>query len=126
LELDVDVVDADTQLEVASFVQGIEYYHGYDDGYWSEGNATQHRLVPGVPPGKYRLVIDASADPGIGEMPYTVTVLRDVPVWSNFWIGLGLLIVYPLYCWVRAYNFERARWLDSDFSPYSSSSSDDD
>jgi hypothetical protein len=126
VELDVDVVNADTQQAVASFEQGIEYYHGYDDGNWSEGSPTQHRLVPGLPAGKYRLVIDTSADPAIAEMPFTVTVVRDVPVWSNFWIGLGLLLIYPLYCWGRAYTFERARWLDSDFSPYASSSSDDD
>ena len=126
LELGVDVVNADTQQAVASFEQGIEYYHGYDEGNWSEGSPSQRRLVPGLSPGRYHLVIDASADPAIAEMPFTVTVVRDVPVWSNFWLGLGLLLVYPLYCWARAYTFERARWLDSDFSPYLSSGNDDD
>ena len=126
LELGVDLVKQDSQQAVASFEEGVEFYHGYDDGYWSEGGRTRHRLVPGVDPGKYRLVLDASADPGIGELPYTVTVVRGVVVWSNFWIALGLLMIYPVYCWVRAYSFERARWLESDYSPYSSNTDDDD
>jgi Domain of unknown function (DUF4178) len=124
LEVGIDLVNAESQQEVSSFEQGIEYYHGYDDGYWSEGNQTQHHLLPAIPPGKYRLAIEASADPAIREMPFTVTVVRDVMVWSNFWIAVSLALVYPLYCWLRAYNFERARWLDSDYSPYSSGGND--
>ncbi len=77
-------------------------------------------------PGKYCLVIDASADAALTQMPFTVSVVRDVVVWSNFWIGLGLLLLYPLYCWIRAGLFERARWSDSDYSPYASSSSSKD
>jgi hypothetical protein len=126
LEVSVDLVNANSEQTVASFEQGIEYYHGYDDGAWSEGGRRQHRVVPGVPPGKYRLVLDASADPAVGEMPFTLSVVRDVPIWSNFWLALALLLVYPLYCWVMSYRFEYARWSDSDFSPYGTSSSDDD
>ena len=125
LGLDIDLVNTKTQQPVASFEDDVEYYHGYDDGYWSEGSQTLHHLVPSVPPGKYRLAIEASADAGIGEKPFTVTVVRDVMVWSNFWIALGVLLIYPLYCWLRAYNFERTRWMDSDYSPYSKSGSDD-
>jgi hypothetical protein len=129
LELQVDVVEAETQRAVASFEQNIEHYHGYDtsDGSWNEGNQTQHVLVPGLPQGKYALVIETSADPAVQEMPYSVSVVRDVPIWSNFWIGVGLALVYPLYCWFRSFRFEVARWSNSDYSPYASSagSSDD-
>jgi hypothetical protein len=123
LELQVDVVEAETQRAVASFEQNIEHYHGYDssDGSWNEGNQTQHVLVPGLPQGKYALVIETSADPAVQEMPYSVSVVRDVPIWSNFWIGVGLALVYPLYCWFRSFRFEVARWSNSDYSPYASS-----
>ena len=70
--------------------------------------------------------MEVSADPVVGQMPFSVTVVRDVPVWSNFWVGLACLLAYPLYCWLRSYRFERARWAESDYSPYASASSDGD
>jgi len=73
-------------------------------------------LIPAVAPGSYYLTIDASADVSVRELPFTVTIVRDVVVWSNFWIALALLLAYPLYCWVRASAFERARWLESDYT----------
>ena len=83
-------------------------------------------LIPAVAPGKYYLAIDADADPALPEIPFTVTVVRDVTVWSNFWIALVLLLVYPLYCWLRSYMFESQRWSDSDYSPFIKIESSDD
>lgn len=125
LEVGVDLVKADTQQAVSSFEQGVEYYYGNDDGFWSEGSQAKRHILPGVAPGKYYLTIDASADPAVREMPFSLIVVRDVTVWSNFWIGLGVLLVYPIYRWLRAATFENARWLDSDYPPYGSSSDDD-
>ncbi|HKI71658.1 MAG TPA: hypothetical protein VKA81_04715, partial [Verrucomicrobiae bacterium] len=126
-ELAIDLVNADTHQVAATREQGIEFYHGYDDGYWSEGKPTADVWVPAVPPGRYYLTIEASADPSVSAMPYAVTVVRDVAVWSNFWIALGLVLIYPVYCWMRAYTFERARWLESNFTPaiYAAQSDDD-
>ncbi len=128
IELDVDLVDANTQNVVASFEQGIEYYSGYDDGPWSEGSNHESRMVPSVPPGRYYLVIDAFADTAIPQMPFRITVIRDVAVWSNFLVALILVLFYPIYLALRAHAFERARWMESDYSPYSSftTESDDD
>lgn len=108
LEVDFNLVRTDNYQVAASFEQGVQYYHGYDNGSWSEGSQRKRRLVPSMPPGNYVLTLEASADPMISEMPYSVAVARDVPVWSNFWIGLALVIAYPLYCWVRFHAFERA------------------
>jgi hypothetical protein len=72
------------------------------------------------------LTIDASADPNITEIPVHVTAVRDVVIWSNFWIAAALLLAYPIYCGIRHHAFERARWLESDYSPYSSSDDSDD
>ncbi len=126
LELEIDLVNADTHLVAANFIQGIEYYHGYDDGPWTEGRQTEHYVLPAVAPGQYYLTIDASADPAVKNMPYSVTVVRDVIIWSNFWIALSLLLIYPVYCWVRAWMFERARWMDSDYAPFALSTKSDD
>jgi hypothetical protein len=121
LEVGIDLVNTQTMQPVEAFDEGVEFYHGDDDGYWSEGGQTKHRLLSAVPPGNYVLAIEPSADPAIREMPFTLTVTRDVPVWSNFWIALALAAIYPLYCLVRAYSFERNRWMQSDYSPYASS-----
>jgi hypothetical protein len=117
LELDVDLVNASTHQVSDSREQEIEFYHGYEDGYWSEGKRAEAVLIPAVAPGKYYLTIDASADPAVRAMPFSIAVVRDVMVWSNFWIALALALIYPIYCWMRSYTFERARWLESDYMP---------
>jgi len=126
LELETDLVNADTHLVASTFVQGIEYYHGYDDGLWSEGKQTERHVLPAVAPGKYYLAIDASADQAVKTMPFKVTVVGDVMIWSNFWLAVSLLLLYPIYCWMRAWMFERARWMDSDYSPFVFSAKSDD
>ena len=117
LELDVDLVNAATHQVADSREQAIEFYHGFDDGYWSEGSRNVKALIPAVAPGKYYLTIESSADPGLRSIPFSVSVVRDVVVWSNFWIALALVLAYPMYCWLRSYTFERARWLQSDYMP---------
>jgi hypothetical protein len=126
VELDIDLVNAETHQVAASRNTGIEYYHGYDDGNWSEGSQSGSVLVPAVAPGKYYLAIDVAADPTLPEIPFTVTVVRDVTVWSNFWLALVLLLIYPLYCWLRSFSFESQRWSDSDYSPFLKFESSDD
>jgi hypothetical protein len=121
LELGIDLIDQDTQQIAASFERGVEYYHGWDDGAWHEGSQTTRHVVPAVKPGRYHLLIDALADPQITELPFRVIVVRDVVLWSNFWIAFALLLAYPIVRLVRAQMFEHARWLESDYSPYGSS-----
>lgn len=117
MEFDVGLVNSNTQQAAAHFVQEVGYYHGSDsDGPWSEGARKNEVLVPAVPPGKYYLTVDVAADKTIKEMPYSVTVIRDVTVWSNFWIAFVLLLAYPIYRWTRAAAFEKARWEESDLS----------
>ena len=58
-------------------------------------------------------------------MSYSIAVVRDVPLWANFWIALSLLLAYPLYRGMRAHAFERTRWADSDYSPYMTVTTED-
>jgi hypothetical protein len=117
LDLDVELVNAATHQIADSREQEVAFYHGYEDGYWSEGNRAAAVLIPTVAPGKYYLTIEASADPAVPAMPFSVTIVRDVAIWCNFWIALVLVLIYPFYCWMRSYTFERARWLESDYAP---------
>ena len=124
-EVGCDLIQADTQ-EVREASVGVEFYHGYDGGYWSEGSTRGDSLLPAVKPGRYYLAVEPEADPGVGEISYRLTVVRDVTVWSNFWLGLALLLAYPLFRWAREHAFERRRWSQSDFSPYASAGGGDD
>jgi hypothetical protein len=64
-------------------------------------------------------------------MPYTVSVIRDVPVFGIYGIAFVALLLPALLISWRAYTFERSRWSESDHPPMqlssmSSSSEDDD
>lgn len=94
------------------FVEGLEYYYGSD---WSEGRRKKTSVIPAVAPGKYRLLVEAAADPQIPQANYYVHVRTDVPVWRNFLICLALLLAYPLYRFARSRSFEHQRWAQSDY-----------
>jgi hypothetical protein len=125
LSLEIDFVNARTG-ERTPLEQGVEYYHGNDDGAWSEGSPEAHAVIAAVAPGSYFLQIEPSADPAVPQMSYQVSVIRDVTLWSNFWIAAVVALAYPLWVWFRKTAFERARWAQSDYSPWSSAGADDD
>jgi Domain of unknown function (DUF4178) len=89
----------------------IEYYEGADsDGSWSEGSQSASVTFAAVPGGSYRLLIEPYAgaytpDPGHrtfswaagDDVEFSVTVIRHVPNWWNFWLALLLLVPYPVY-----------------------------
>jgi len=104
----------------------VQYYHGYDDGNWSEGGQSATATIPGVPPGTYTIALSGDADPKITNMPFSIGVKSGRTYWSNFFIGALALLAYPLYSGARHFMFEAKRWKDSDYSPYPKPSSDDD
>ena len=104
----------------------VEYYHGYDDGNWTEGSQHATATVPGVPPGTYTLALSPDADPAITRLPFTVNVKSGATYWSNFFLGLLCMLAYPLYVGIRYHLFEAKRWSSSDNSPYPEVSSSDD
>lgn len=104
----------------------IDYYSGSDsDGFWEEGSKRGSVTIAGVPPGSYRVVIEPEADPKVSDIDFSLRVKRGGVFWSNFILTLILLLLYPLYLFVRAASFERRRWSESDIAPVSSGGDDD-
>jgi hypothetical protein len=118
LDVEIELVNDTTGISFP-VQKTIEYYSGVDsDGGWSEGSHEGRVIVPAVPAGSYHLAIEATVGPGPSTLPYRIAVQRGVPVWSNFWIALGLVLVVPLLMRWRQYAFELTRWSESDYSPY--------
>ena len=120
---ELDLVNAETNEHFPAEIE-IGYYHGYDDGPWSEGGMSSAVTIPAVPPGEYFLTIEPAADAGIRKMPVGFRVIRGGLFWSNFILMLLLVSVYPVIVLMRRHLFERARWSESDYNPYASGDSE--
>lgn len=101
---------------------GFEFYSGADgDGAWSEGTRSSTVLVPSLPRGDYDLVIGTASGDSRGgrvDQPMQLSLVHDVTPWRNFWIVCAVIAMYPLVLVYRNLVFERERWSDSAFSPY--------
>ena len=103
----------------------IEYYHGYDDGdSWSEGSTSNSVVIDDVPAGRYHLNIYPYA--GVQALDdVSITVTANVILWQNLLITVLLLCLVPLCFWYFQRRYEVNRWMNSDFSPYKKTTSDD-
>ncbi|MFN0172401.1 MAG: DUF4178 domain-containing protein [Bryobacteraceae bacterium] len=108
------------------FGREVSYYFGRDsDGSWTEGSAGDTVYIPSVPAGRYYLRIEPEMAPGASSMTYEINLRRDVPRASLYWVGLVLLLVPPVWVWIRRWSFERGRWQESDYASSSSGGDDD-
>lgn len=127
LYLDMELIERNSG---RSFAVGrdINYYHGVDGGEsWSEGDSFDEVVLSEVPSGEYFLQIQAETPTGGGTIiSDRLAVVRDVPQWSNFFLTLLALAVFPLLKWWRSHSFESRRWAESDYASSSSDDSDDD
>ena len=128
VEVDTTLVNDATQ-ETEDATLPIEYYYGSDsDGAWSEGGQATDVVFSAVPDGQYHLQVEPDAGVFLQGQPVDleIAVVRDKPLWSNFWIAFLLLMAYPLCALIRRWRFETRRWSNSDYAPatYRSSSSD--
>ena len=98
--------------------ESIEYYHGYEDGEsWAEGSQEASVLLSAIPRGKYHLnIYPASGDGSNKNIHISINV--NPIIWRNVLITILLLCLYPLYTWFRMRNYEKRRWMNSDYSPY--------
>ncbi|HKP69575.1 MAG TPA: DUF4178 domain-containing protein [Pyrinomonadaceae bacterium] len=121
-ELDVDLVNEQSQ-EVESVNIPIEYYFGSDsDGSWTEGSKDQDATLSSLPAGKYTLRVEGTWQDWQQPMPVTLKVEQGVNRGVNFFCAFIVLLVVPVLGLFRKIAFESRRWKDSMFS---TSGSDD-
>ncbi|MBN9550592.1 MAG: DUF4178 domain-containing protein [Alphaproteobacteria bacterium] len=117
LELDMALVNIETNQSYSVF-RALEHYNGTDsDGAWEEGGNSDTVLLPPVPPGTYKLLIDPDAglfskSPSLSAstQPVTIAIRYDVPIWSNYLIAMALLLTVPAISMIRRMMFEKSRW----------------
>jgi ribosomal protein S27E len=126
VELNLTLVNKDNGANFDT-TREISYYEGYEDGEsWSEGSREDEVVFRQVPPGTYYLLVDADlAQERRSPMSDTLEVVRDRPVWSNLFLALMFLALFPVYSRWRLASFEIRRWADSDHPKITSSSDDD-
>jgi len=108
----------DQGLVVDTFQLPIEYYHGYDDGNWSEGSRTRDTYLAALPAGKYTMRLEGDWDAAKTTNPKVlVKVDQGSFRWLHFWLALALLTIPPLFLGLKSAAFEGRRWNDSMFTP---------
>lgn len=124
VELDVDLINDQSQ-EVEAVTIPIEYYHGTDsDGSWTEGSQSQDATLSSLPAGTYTLRVEGTWQNSTQSMPVGVRVEQNVVRGVNFICALIMLAIVPVIGIIRKFAFESSRWKDSMFGSSSSDSSE--
>lgn len=89
------------------------------------GGNQQEATLPAVPSGEYYLRLEADASSTLAKAPLSLSITRGGLFWSNFWMGLIAICLWPLWVLLRSASFEKRRWMESEFNPYTLSSDDD-
>ena len=117
--LGVTLINTQTN-KAYDFEIGTEYYEGYSGGeHWREGSMTNDLALSALPDGTYNLILQPYKDRLSNTESFKLKIKKDVPLWSNFWIILLLLALFPVIQWIRHYSHEKTRWMNSDYSTYS-------
>lgn len=85
------------------------------------GGHVQNTTITGIPAGEYYLALTPDASPAVPAANVTFTIRHGGLFWSNFWLGLAGICLWPLWTAMRSGSFEKRRWMESDFNPYASS-----
>lgn len=113
-ELNATLVNADDGTEYA-IDQGVEYYHGYDEGTWTEGSTQEHAYLTGIPKGTYFFQFSGSRG-YLGAPNFRVMATYDVPMYSNLLIILLFVALIPIVIGIADYHYEQQRWSNSPFT----------
>jgi hypothetical protein len=128
VELNCSLVNTQTGASY-DFDNAFEHYSGYDsDGHWSEGSDNHTALLREVPAGEYNLVVNTSTGNNYNQaiaQPINLVWRHDVTPWQNFWLVFFGILLYPGFLFYRRFSFEKQRWQQSEFNPYSSDDDDD-
>lgn len=120
------------------FGRQISYYSGTDGGEsWTEDNRSDSATLPSIPGGRYYLRLEPETESSaLAKTPikYNVKLVRDVPFYFRYFLGIFLLFLPLPFMGRKRGNFENLRWTESDYGvppnaivwKSSSSSGDDD
>jgi hypothetical protein len=121
LYVDGDLFNEETGL-VQPFSVEVSYYYGTDsDGSWTEGSQSNDAFVSAVPPGKYTLRLEAQWEHMNQPIQMTVRMEESGPRFLYLLAVIALVSIVPAITVYRQYAFEKARWENSDYSPYGDS-----
>ena len=124
-DLDVDLVNDQSQ-EVESVNVPISYYSGVEDGEsWTEGDQSQDAILSSLPAGQYTLRVEGTWENATQPMSVSVKVEQNVNRGVNFCCAGVVLLLIPLLNLFRKISFESRRWKDSMFGSSSSNGSSD-
>jgi hypothetical protein len=118
----------------------LSRYTGWDaeDGRWVEDNQRRALVFRDVPAGDWRVMVEQSLDPSALRSPasagfrlpvsVSLRVDRAPPPWSNLFVFLFVILLWPLYTFLRMSMFETRRWAESDHAggDYDEDDGDDD
>ncbi|GAA4052923.1 hypothetical protein GCM10022409_44850 [Hymenobacter glaciei] len=117
LELPVSLVNEQTG-QGFEFTKNIEYYSGVEGGEnWTEGRRDTDAVLSRVPAGRYHLNFYPITEAGPAAPEIVVTVVANPFLWSNFFIALLSLLIYPVWLYMRRASHETGRWSQSDYGP---------
>ncbi|WP_053004280.1 DUF4178 domain-containing protein [Flavobacterium sp. ABG] len=118
--VDIALVDEKTNEETHAN-KDIEYYSGYEDGSsWTEGKQSEEFNICGVKGGKYHLLIKPQKAPeDVRNNVMKFKVVWNEPSNRNVWLVIIFMIVILVIIGFARFNFEKRRWADSSYSPYS-------
>jgi hypothetical protein len=106
------------------FTNEIEYYSGFESGeHWSEGSTRGDAFLSSIPEGKYH--INIYPEFSSYNHQFDITVYRDLPFYSNYWVTFLVISIFPIVYFIIRYQREVNRWRESDYSPYRSDDNDD-
>jgi hypothetical protein len=117
-ELEVTLM-SDGQEEEYTLTEELYWYSGYDDeGSWTDGSKHYRSVVSGIPAGKYHLQVVPYLSTAAKNVTVHLDIYRGVPVRSNLYWLIGLIVILVYIQYLRVVNFERNRWSNSNYSTY--------
>ncbi|HXU26174.1 MAG TPA: hypothetical protein VN698_03000, partial [Bacteroidia bacterium] len=110
IEADVTLVNEKTG-EEKTFVSGLEYYHGYEDGEsWSEGGTEKTDYLNNIKPGKYHTEMRVFGSDKTTYRDIQIQILQDYPSSWNYGLLIGVLAVITAIVVYFGNLFEKSRF----------------
>ena len=125
VHLALDLVSEESD-RMTSFEAPLEYYSGVDQGErWSEGSFRDNTYLSRPEAGRYVLRVEAQWEQGKAPPLVEISVREGVFRFLYFLLAAVAISILPLLAAIRQLSWESRRWQDSSFSPFGTSSGDE-